>query len=136
MFTQVAAKASLENYKKYKEGNRFVKTSNIIKQLIVIRLLPCNLTNNRIIIFSRKRLRVGKLSHQLKLQLNKRLIKNRHLSQGIGQQKLCEIQKTIAIKCTQYFLIETVKCYPSLEICSDKLIKKHPQWKESINVMG
>ena len=42
MFTQVAAKASLENYKKYKEGNRFVKTSNIIKQLIVIRLLPCN----------------------------------------------------------------------------------------------
>ena len=42
MFTQVAAKASLENYKKYKEGNRFVKTSNIIKQLIVIRLLPRN----------------------------------------------------------------------------------------------
>lgn len=42
MFTQVAAKASLEIYKKYKEGNRFVKTSNIIKQPKVIRLLPRN----------------------------------------------------------------------------------------------
>ncbi|OEC00727.1 hypothetical protein GY31_18065 [Lysinibacillus sphaericus] len=72
----------------------------------------------------------------IKVAVEQEADKNRHLFQGIGQQKLCEIQKTIAIKCTQYFLIETVKCYPSLEICSGKLIKKHSQWKESINVMG
>ncbi|WP_026677320.1 RNA-guided endonuclease InsQ/TnpB family protein [Fictibacillus gelatini] len=110
-------------YEMNKEGNRFVKTSNIIKLEKRIRHLHRRLTNIRdhhihqatTAIVKTKPCRVVMETLNIK-----GMMKNRHLSKAIAQQKLYDFKVKLQYKCEKYGIafIEADKWYPSSKMCS------------------
>ena len=106
-----------------KEGNRFVKTSNIIKQEKEIRLLHRKLTNIRTNHLHQASSQIVKTkpSAIVMEHLNiKGMMKNKHLSKAIAQQKLYEFKRQMQYKCKKYGIafVEADKWYPSSKTCS------------------
>lgn len=117
-------------YEKNREGNRYVKTSNILKVERQIKLVHRRLTNIR-----------NNHLHQTTADIVKtkpckvvvedlnvsNMMKNRHLAKAIAHQKLNEFNRQLEYKC-QKFGIEFVKAdrwFPSSKMCSQcKTIKK------------
>lgn len=117
-------------YEKNREGNRYVKTSNILKVEHQIKLVHRRLTNIR-----------NNHLHQTTADIVKtkpckvvvedlnvsNMMKNRHLAKAIAHQKLNEFNRQLEYKC-QKFGIEFVKAdrwFPSSKMCSQcKTIKK------------
>ncbi|MBH0332980.1 transposase [Brevibacillus brevis] len=111
-------------YKMNKEGDRFVKTSNIVKVANSIRLLHRRLTNirNNHIHQATNAIVKTKPSIVVMETLNiKDMMKNRHLSKAISQQKLYEFKRQIQYKCEKYGIrfMEADKWYPSSKTCSE-----------------
>jgi putative transposase len=110
-------------YEMNKEGNRFVKTSNIIKLEKKIQLLYRRLTNIRenhihqttTAIVKTKPCRVVMETLNIK-----GMMKNKHLSKAIAQQKLYDFKKTLQYKCEKYGIefVEADKWFPSSKTCS------------------
>ena len=110
-------------YEMNKEGSRFVKTSNIIKQEKEIRLLHRKLTNIRLNHLHQTSSKIVKTkpSTIVMESLNiKGMMKNKHLSKAISQQKLYEFKRQIQYKCEKYGIkfIEADKWFPSSKMCS------------------
>ena len=118
-------------YEQNKEGNRFVKTGNIIKQEKEIRLLHRKLTNIRTNHLHQATSKIVKTkpSTIVMEHLNiKGMMKNKHLSKAIAQQKLYEFKRQIQYKCEKYGIqfIEADKWFPSSKMCSGcGCVKKH-----------
>ncbi|WP_026678245.1 RNA-guided endonuclease InsQ/TnpB family protein [Fictibacillus gelatini] len=110
-------------YEMNKEGNRFVKTSNIIKLEKKIRLVQRKLTNirnNHIhqVTCAIVKTKPGALVVET---LNvKGLMKNKHLAKAIGKQKLYDFKVKLQYKCEKYGItfVEVDKWYPSSKMCS------------------
>ena len=125
-------------YEQNKEGNRFVKTSNIIKQEKEIRLLHRKLTNIRMNHLHQATSKIVKTKPSTIVMetLNiKGMMKNKHLSKAIAQQKLYEFKRQIQYKCGKYGIqfIEADKWFPSSKLCSDcGCVKKHLSLSERI----
>ncbi|MGG1658899.1 RNA-guided endonuclease InsQ/TnpB family protein [Brevibacillus sp. NRS-1366] len=110
-------------YEMNKEGSRFVKTGNIVKVEKSIHLLYRRLTNIRInhIHQATNAIVKTKPSTVVMETLNiKGMMKNRHLSKAIAQQKLYEFKRQLAYKCEKYGIrfLEADKWYPSSKTCS------------------
>ena len=110
-------------YEQNKEGSRFVKTSNIIKQEKEIRLLHRKLTNIRTNHLHQATSKIVKTKPSTIVMetLNiKGMMKNKHLSKAIAQQKLYDFKRQIQYKCEKYGIdfIEADKWFPSSKMCS------------------
>lgn len=110
-------------YEMNKEGNRFVKTSNIIKIEKKIRHLHRRLSNIRKNHIHQTTCDIVKTKpYQVVMEtLNIRgMMKNKHLSIAIAKQCLHEFKRQIKYKCEQYGIefIEADKWYPSSKMCS------------------
>jgi len=118
-------------YEQNKEGNRFVKTSNIVKQEKQIRLLHRKLMNIRMNHLHQATSKIVKTkpSTIVMEHLNvKGMLRNKHLSKAIAQQKLYEFKRQIQYKCEKYGIqfIEADKWFPSSKMCSGcGRVKKH-----------
>ncbi|QOS97545.1 transposase [Brevibacterium sp. JNUCC-42] len=111
-------------YEMNKEGSRFVKTCNIVKVEKSIRLLHRRLTNIRTnhIHQATNAIVKTKPSTVVMETLNiKGMMKNRHLSKAIAQQKLYEFKRQLQYKCEKYGIhfMEADKWYPSSKTCSN-----------------
>jgi putative transposase len=111
-------------YQMNKEGNRFVKTCNIVKVEKSIRLLHRRLTNIRTnhIHQATNAIVKTKPSKVVMENLNiKGMMKNHHLSKAIAQQKLYEFKRQLQYKCEKYGIgfLEAEQWYPSSKTCSD-----------------
>ncbi|KQL36493.1 transposase [Bacillus sp. FJAT-25509] len=110
-------------YEMNKEGNRFVKTSNIIKiekkiqhiyrRLSIIRLNHLHQSTCEIVKTKPCRIVIESLNI-------KGMMKNKHLSKAIAKQCLFEFKRQIQYKCEKYniALVEANKWYPSSKTCS------------------
>jgi putative transposase len=110
-------------YEMNKEGNRFVKTCNIIKLEKRIRILHRRLTNIRTNHIHQATISIVKTkpSRIVMETLNiKGMMKNKHLSKAIANQKLAEFIRCIAYKCNKYGIqfVQADKWYPSSKTCS------------------
>lgn len=110
-------------YEMNKEGNRFVKTCNIVKVETSIRLLHRRLTNIRTNHIHQATSAIVKTKPGTVVMetLNiKGMMKNRHLSKAIAQQKLYEFKRQLQYKCEKYGIrfIEADQWYPSSKTCS------------------
>lgn len=110
-------------YEMNKEGNRFVKTCNIIKTEKKIRLLHRRLMNIRTnhIHQTTNAIVKTKPSTVVMEKLNiKGMMKNKHLSKAIQNQKLYEFKRQMKYKCefNGIKFIEADKWYPSSKTCS------------------
>ncbi|GGE57027.1 RNA-guided endonuclease InsQ/TnpB family protein [Priestia taiwanensis] len=110
-------------YEMNKEGNRFVKTSNIIKIEKRIRHLHRKLTNIRTNHLHQATNDIVKTKpYRIVMETlnSKGMMKNKHLSKAINEQKLYEFKKQIQYKCEKYGIefIEADKWYPSSKMCS------------------
>ncbi|WP_232699364.1 RNA-guided endonuclease InsQ/TnpB family protein [Brevibacillus daliensis] len=110
-------------YEKNKEGNRFVKTCNIVKVEKFIRLLHRRLTNIRTnhIHQATNAIVKTKPSTVVMETLNiTGIMKNRHLSKAIAKQKLYEFKRQLQYKCEKYDIcfMEADRWYPSSKTCS------------------
>ena len=110
-------------YEQNKEGSRFVKTRNIIKQEKQIRLLHRQLTNIRMNHLHQATSKIVKTKPSTIVMetLNiKGMMKNKHLSKAIAQQKLHEFKRQVQYKCEKYGIrfIEADKWFPSSKMCS------------------
>ena len=110
-------------YENNKEGNTFVKTSNIIKITQKIKLIYRRITNIR-----------NNHIHQVTSSLVKAkprrivienlnvsgMMKNRHLAKAVAAQKFHDFRKKLEYKCEKYGmeLIIADRWYPSSKICS------------------
>ncbi|WP_240415583.1 RNA-guided endonuclease InsQ/TnpB family protein [Paenibacillus periandrae] len=110
-------------YEMNKEGSRFAKTSNMIKQEKQIRLLHrrlANIRNNHIHQVTNSIVKT-KPSKIVIEDLNVRgMMKNRHLSKAIAEQKLHDFKIKLRYKCEKYgiALVEADRWYPSSKMCS------------------
>jgi putative transposase len=111
-------------YDMNKEGNRFAKTSNIIKQEKQIRLLHrklANIRNNHIHQVTNSIVKT-KPSKIVIEDLNvSGMMKNKHLSKAIQEQKLHDFKVKLTYKCDKYGieLVEADRWYPSSKMCSN-----------------
>lgn len=110
-------------YQMNKEGSCFVKTSNIIKLEKSIRLLHRKLANIRTnhIHQATNAIVKTKPSTVVMETLNiKGMMKNKHLSKAIAQQKLYDFKVKLQYKCEKNGIrfIEADKWYPSSKLCS------------------
>ncbi len=110
-------------YEQNKEGSRFVKTSNIIKQERQIRLLHRKLTNIRMNHLHQATSKIVKTkpSTIVMEHLNvKGMLRNKHLAKAIAQQKLHEFKRQVQYKCEKYGIrfVEADKWFPSSKMCS------------------
>ncbi len=101
-----------------KEGSRFVKTSNIIKIEKQIRLLQRRLTNIRTNHIHQTTNAIAKTKpcKVVMEDLNiTGMMKNRHLSKAIQQQKLFECIRQMKYKCKKYGIefMQVDRFYPS-----------------------
>lgn len=113
-------------YEMNKEGGRSVKTSNIIKQEKQIRLLHRKLTNTNIrtnhinqVTISIVKTKPSKIVIE---NLNvSGMMKNKHLSKAIAEQKLHDFKVKLTYKCEKYGikLVEADRWYPSSKLCSN-----------------
>ncbi|MED1785410.1 transposase [Brevibacillus fortis] len=111
-------------YEMNKEGSRFVKTCNIVKVEKHIRLLHRRLTNIRTNHSHQATSAIVKTKPSTVVMetLNiKGMMRNRHLSKAIAQQKLYEFKRQLQYKCEKYGIrfMEADKWYPSSKTCSD-----------------
>lgn len=110
-------------YKMNKEGSRYIKTSNIIKQEKDIRLLHRKLSNIRTNHLHQETIRIVKTKPSTIVMENldlKGMMKNKHLSKFIAQQKLFEFKRQMRYKSEKYGIqfIEAGRWYPSSKTCS------------------
>ncbi|WP_339250364.1 transposase [Sporosarcina sp. FSL W8-0480] len=110
-------------YEMNKEGDRFVKTSNIIKLEKQIQLLHRRLSNirNNHIHQSTNAIVKTKPSKVVVEDLNvSGMMKNRHLSKAIGNQKFHEFIRQMEYKCEKYGIgfTKADRFYPSSKMCS------------------
>lgn len=110
-------------YQMNKEGNRFVKTCNIIKQEKRIRLVHRQLTNIRNNHIHQETNKIVKTKPSVVVMetLNiKGMMKNKHLSKAIAKQKLYEFKQQMQYKCQKYGIqfVEADKWFPSSKLCS------------------
>ncbi|MFF3024516.1 RNA-guided endonuclease InsQ/TnpB family protein [Gottfriedia sp. NPDC057948] len=110
-------------YEMNKEGNRFVKTSNIIKIEKKIQHLHRRLTNIRLNHLHQSTSEIVKTKpYRIVMEtLNiKGMMKNKHLSKAIAKQCLCKFKRQIQYKCEKYGIefVEADKWYPSSKTCS------------------
>ncbi|MEH7347810.1 RNA-guided endonuclease InsQ/TnpB family protein [Gottfriedia acidiceleris] len=117
-------------YEMNKEGNRFVKTSNIIKIEKKIRLFYRRLSNIRLNHLHQSTSEIVKTKpYRIVIEvLNiKGMMMNRHLSKAIQKQCLCKFKRQIQYKCEQYGIefVEADKWYPSSKTCSSCGNKKN-----------
>ncbi|SFJ44074.1 RNA-guided endonuclease InsQ/TnpB family protein [Brevibacillus centrosporus] len=111
-------------YEMNKEGSRFVKTCNIVKVENRIRLLHRRLTNIRKNHIHQATAAIAKTKPSAVVMetLNiKGMMKNRHLSKAVAQQKLYEFKRQLQYKCEKYGIrfTEADKWFPSSKTCSD-----------------
>lgn len=110
-------------YEMNREGNRFVKTSNVIKIEKRIQLLHRRLSNIRKNHLHQSTNDIVKTKpYRIVMEtLNiKGMMKNRHLSKAIAKQCLYEFKRQIQYKCEKYGIdfLEADKWYPSSKMCS------------------
>lgn len=110
-------------YEMNKEGNRFVKTGNIIKLEKRIQHLHRRLANtrNNHLHQATNAIVKTKPSNVVMEDLNVRgMMKNRHLSKAIANQKFREFIRQMKYKCEKYGIgfIQANRFYPSSKICS------------------
>ncbi|XRG81138.1 transposase [Rossellomorea sp. GAMAL-10_SWC] len=110
-------------YEMNKEGNRFVKTSNILKIEKKIQHLHRRMTNIRLnhLHQSTSEIVKSKPNRIVMETLNiKGMMKNKHLSKAIAKQCLCKFKRQIQYKCEKYGIefVEADKWYPSSKTCS------------------
>ncbi len=113
-------------YEMNKEGNRFVKTSNIINVENQIRMQHRKLNgirNNHIhqatnTIVKTKPCKV--VMETLNTLNIKGMMKNRHLSKAIAKQRLYDFKSKLQYKCERFGIefAEADKWYPSSKLCS------------------
>lgn len=111
-------------YAMNKEGNRFVKTSNIIKNEKRIQHLYRRLANirNNYIHQSTNDVVKTKPRRVVIEDLNVTgLMKNRHLAKALAKQKLYEFIRQMKYKCEKHGIefIQVSRFYPSSKTCSD-----------------
>ncbi len=110
-------------YEMNREGSRFVKTSNIIKSEKQIQLLHRRLTNirNNHIHQTTNAIVKTKPSKVVMEDLNVQgMMKNRHLSRAIANQKFHEFTRQMKYKCEKYGIgfMQADRFYPSSKTCS------------------
>jgi len=110
-------------YHKNKEGVRYVKTCNIIKVEKQIRVLHRTLNgirNNHIHQATSAIVKTKPCRVVVETLNIKGMMKNRHLSKAIAQQKLYDFKSKLQYKCEKYGieLIEADKWFPSSKMCS------------------
>ncbi len=110
-------------YEMNKEGNRFVKTSNIIKIEKKIQHLHRRLTNIRLNHLHQSTSEIVKTKpYRIVMEaINiKGMMKNKHLSKAIAKQCLYKFKRQIQYKCEKYDIefVEADKWYPSSKTCS------------------
>lgn len=111
-------------YEMNKEGNRYVKTSNIIKLENRVRLLHRRLTNIRDNYIHQTTTTIVKTKpcRIVMETLNIRgMMKNKHIAKSIAKQKLYFFKTCIKYKCEKYGIefIEADMWFPSSKMCSD-----------------
>ena len=110
-------------YEMNKQGNKFIKTNNIIKlerQIKLIHLRLTNIRNNHIHQATNDIVKTKPYRIVLEDLNVKGIMKNKHLSKAIAQQKLYEFRRCIEYKSKRYG-IEVVfadRWYPSSKTCS------------------
>lgn len=110
-------------YLKNKEGNRFVKTCNIIKVEKQIRILHRKLNgirNNHIHQATNAIVKTKPCRVVMETLNIKGMMKNRHLSKAIAKQKLYDFKLKLQYKCEKNSIefVEADKWYPSSKLCS------------------
>ncbi|MGE7272723.1 RNA-guided endonuclease InsQ/TnpB family protein [Brevibacillus panacihumi] len=110
-------------YEMNKEGNRFVKTCNIVKVEKSVRLLHRKLTNIRTNHIHQATNAIAKTKPGTVVMedLNVRgMMRNRHLSRAIAEQKLHEFIRQMKYKCEKFgaTFIQADKWFPSSKMCS------------------
>lgn len=117
-------RSASRKYEKNKEGNRYVKTCNIIKIEKQIQLLHrrlSNIRNNHLHQTTNAIVRT-KPSKVVMEDLNvKGMMKNRNLAKAISQQKFYEFKRQIEYKCEKYGIefIQVGRFFPSSKLCSN-----------------
>jgi putative transposase len=123
-----------------KEGNRYAKTSNIVKQEKRIRLLHRKLANTR-----------NNHIHQVTSSIVKTkpsniviedlnvsgMMKNKHLSKAIAEQKLHDFKVKLSYKCEKngIVLVEADRWFPSSKMCSScGILKKDLKLSDRVYV--
>ncbi|WP_318616054.1 transposase [Sporosarcina sp. YIM B06819] len=125
-------------YEMNKEGNRFAKTSNCIKIEKQIRHLHRRLANIRTnhIHQATNAIAKNKPCKVVMEDLNvKGMMKNRHLSKAIQQQKFSEFSRQMAYKCEKYGIeyMKVDRFFPSSKKCSScDEIKKDLKLKDRV----
>jgi putative transposase len=110
-------------YEMNKEGNRFVKTRNIVKVEKSVRLLHRKLTNIRTNHIHQATSAIAKTkpSAVVMEDLNvSGMMKNRHLSKAIAGQKLYEFVRQMKYKCENIGakFVQADRWFPSSKMCS------------------
>ena len=110
-------------YQKNKEGVRYVKTCNIIKVEKQIRLLHRKLNgirSNHIHQATHAIVKTKPCKVVIETLNIKGMMKNRHLSKAIAQQKLYDFKSKLQYKCEKHGieLVEADKWFPSSKLCS------------------
>ena len=117
-------RSASRKYEKNKEGNRYVKTCNIIKIEKKIQLLHrrlSNIRNNHLHQTTNAIVRT-KPSKVVMEDLNvKGMMKNRHLAKAISQQKFYEFKRQMEYKCEKYGIefMQVGRFFPSSKLCSN-----------------
>lgn len=110
-------------YEMNKEGNRFVKTSNLVKIEESIRLLHRRLTNIRINHIHQATSAIAKTKPSVvvmeKLNVSE-MMKNRHLSKALAGQKLYEFVRQMKYKCKKIgaTFVQADQWFPSSKLCA------------------
>lgn len=112
-----------KKYEKNKKGKEYVKTKNIAKLEKQIKLIYRRLSNIRNNHLHQATIKIVKTkpSRIVMEALDiKEMMKNKHLSKSISEQKLYELKRQMKYKCKLYGIefIEADKWYPSSKICS------------------
>ena len=117
-------RSASRKYEMNKEGNRYVKTCNIIKIEKKIQLLHRRLKNirdNHLHQTTNAIVRT-KPSKVVMEDLNvKGMMKNHHLAKAISQQKFYESKRQMEYKCEKYGIefIQVGRFFPSSKLCSN-----------------
>lgn len=117
-------RSASRKYEMNKEGNRYVKTCNIIKIEKQIQLLHrrlSNIRNNHLHQTTNAIVRT-KPSKVVMEDLNvKGMMKNRNLAKAISQQKFYEFKRQMEYKCEKYGIefVQVGRFFPSSKLCSN-----------------
>ncbi|MBR9656181.1 transposase [Bacillus cereus] len=111
-------------YEMNKEGNRFVKTSNIIKIEQKIRQLHRRLSNirkNHLHQSTNEIVKTKPFRIVMETLHIQGLMKNRHVAKAIAKQCLYEFKRQMQYKCEKYGIefVEADTWYPSSKMCSN-----------------